>query len=235
MIRFLRQNRVSTLRGLAELVIIVFGVLIALAVDEWRDDIQLAEQRSHILSTLLVDLEEDRRDYEDFNATSQRRSQAAQFLLSYSITGDSITGDLKSTEWTGSPGEAIFQLAYSARIQTTRSGFMEMISAGGRMAVYDDDLRSQILKYYSLATDRAAVNGFITPQTQRFNAALEAIGVSPSDRDSIDARSVMANPTASALVRTLGETAEFASVYIDDLVEANHQLAESIRRALDDE
>ena len=210
--------------------IIVAGVLIALAVDEWRDNIQLEEQKSHILSTLLVDLEEDRRDYEDFIATSQRRSRAAQFLLSYSTAGD-----LESTGWTRSPGEAIFQLAYSARIETTRSGFMEMISAGGRMAVYDDDLRSQILKYYSLATDRAAVNGFITPQMQRFNAALEAIGVSPSDRDAIDAQSVMANPTANALVRTLGETAGFATLYIEDLVEENHQLAESIRRALADE
>jgi hypothetical protein len=134
MIRFLRENRVSTLRGFAELIIIVVGVLIALAVDEWRDNIQLEKQRSHILSTLLVDLEEDRRDYEDFTATSQRRSRAAQFLLSYS-TG----GDLESTGWTRSPGEAIFQLAYSARVQTTRSGFMEMISTGGRMAVYDDE------------------------------------------------------------------------------------------------
>ena len=126
----------------------------------------------------------------------------------------------------------IFQLAYSARIQTTRSGFMEMISVGGRMAVDDNDLRSQILKYYSLATDRAAVNGFITPQTQRFHAALEAMGISPSDRETIDVRSVMANPTASALVRTLGETAKFATVYIEDLVEANGQLAESIRKEL---
>jgi hypothetical protein len=230
MIRLLRQNSVSTLRGFAELIIIVIGVLIALAVDEWRDNIQLEEQKNHILSTLLVDLEEDRKDYEDFNATSQRRSRAAQYLLSYS-TG----GDPESTGWSGSPGEAIFQLAYSARIATTRSGFMEMISAGGRMAVYDDDLRSQILKYYSLATDRAAVNGFITPQTQRFNAALEAIGVSPSDRDAIDAQFVMANPTANALVRTLGETAGFATLYVEDLVEANHQLAESIKRALADE
>jgi hypothetical protein len=230
MIRLYRQNHASTLRGLAELIIIVVGVLIALAVDEWRDNIQLEEQRDHILSTLLVDLEEDRRDYEDFNATSQRRSRAAQFLLSYSTAGD-----LESTGWTGSLGEAIFQLAYSARIETTRSGFMEMISAGGRMAVRNDDLRSQILKYYSLATDRAAVNGFITPQTQRFNAALEAIGVSPSDRDAIDVQSVMANPTASALVRTMGETARFATLYIEDLVEANHQLSESIRKALADE
>ena len=227
MIQFLRQRRISTLRAFAELMIIVVGVLLALAVDEWRENVELQKQRNHILSSLLVDLEEDRNDYRDFNATSRRRWQAAQFLLSL----DAAEGS-RSTEWTTSPGEAIFQLAYSARIQTTRSGFMEMISVGGRMAVDDDELRSQILKYYSLATDRAAVNGFITPQMQRFHAALEAMGISPSDRETIDARSVMANPTASALIRTLGETAKFATVYIEDLVEANGQLAESIRREL---
>ena len=230
MIRFLRQHRVSTLRGFAELIIIVAGVLIALAVDEWRDNIQLEKQRLHILSALLVDLEEDRRDYADFNATSLRRWQAAQFLLSYSSAGD-----LKATEWTESPGEAIYRLAYSARVQTTRSGFMEMISAGGRMAIHDNALRSQILKYYSLATDRAAINGFIQPETDRFHAALEAIGVSAADRDRIDAQFVMASPTVSALVRTLGETAEFAMLYIEDLVEANKQLTKLIRNTLANE
>lgn len=230
MIQFLRQHRVSTLRGFAELIIIVAGVLIALAVDEWRDNVQLEEQRLHILSALLVDLEEDRRDYADFNATSRRRWQAAQFLLSYPPAGDS-----EATGWTESPGEAIYRLAYSARVQTTRSGFMEMISAGGRMAIRDNALRSQILKYYSLATDRAAINGFITPETERFQAALEAMGVSAADQDTIDAQLVMANPTVSALVRTLGQTAEFATLYIEDLVEANKQLAKLIEKTLDDE
>jgi hypothetical protein len=230
MIRILRKHRVSTLRGFAELMIIVIGVLIALAVDEWRDNVELENQRLHVLSTLLVDLEEDRNDYEDFNTTSQLRWQAAQFLLSHSAAGG-----LQSTGWTESPGEAVYRLAYSSRIQTTRSGFMEMISAGGRMAVYDNELRSQILRYYSLATDRAAINGFITPETQRFQAALEAIGVSPSDRETIDVQFVMANPTTSALVRTLGETAEFATLYIEDLVAANNQLRESIIRTQDDE
>lgn len=230
MLRFLRQQHVTPLRGFIELIIIVAGVLIALAVDEWRDNVQLEEQRIHILSSLLVDLEEDRNDYDDFNTTSRLRWQAAQFLLS-----DSAAEGLKSTEWAESPGEAIYRLAYSSRVQTTRSGFMEMISAGGRMAIYDDTLRSQILRYYSLATDRAAVNGFISPGTQRFHVALEAMGVSPSDRETIDVQSVMANPTASALVRTLGETAEFATTYIEDLVEANNQLRESIIRTLEDQ
>ena len=112
---------------------------------------------------------------------------------------------------------------------------MEKITPCGRRAVYDNDMRSQILMYYSLATFSAALNGFLTPETQRFHAALEAMGVSPSDREMIDVQSVMANPTASALVRTLGETAEFATLYIEDLVEANNELRESIRRTLADE
>lgn len=103
------------------------------------------------------------------------------------------------------------------------------------MAIHDNSLRSQILKYYSLATDRAAINGFITPETERFHAALEAIGVSAADRDTIDAQFVMANPTVSALVRTLGETAKFATLYIEDLVEANKQLTELIKNTLDNE
>ena len=110
-----------------------------------------------------------------------------------------------------------------------------MISAGGGMAIHDNALRSQILKYYSLATHRTAINGFIAPGTERFQAALEAMGVSAADREAIDAQFVMANPTASALVRTLGETAAFATRYIEDLVEANSELRKSIRRTLDDE
>lgn len=230
MIRFLRQNRISTLRGFAELVIIVAGVLIALGVDEWRENVELEKQRIHILSALLVDLEEDRLDYEAFNNTSRSRWQAAQYLLSRSPADES-----KAAGWSESPGEAIFRLAYSARIQTTRSGFTEMISAGGRMAIHDNELRSQILKYYSLAIDRAAINGFIAPETERFHAALEAIGVSASDRETIDAEFVMANPTVRALVRTLGETAEFASLYVEDLVEANSELSKSIRKTLNEE
>ena len=103
------------------------------------------------------------------------------------------------------------------------------------MAIRDNTLRSQILKYYSLATDRAAINGFIAPETERFHAALESMGISAADRETIDAEFVMANPTASALVRTLGETAAFATLYIEDLVEANSELRTLIRRTLDDE
>lgn len=211
----------------SELVVIVVGVLFALAVDEWRDEKQLEVQRVHLLSTLLLDLEEDRADYEDFVDTALRRSEAAQYLISLSGDADFPTG-----AWTAGPGQAIFTLAYSARLQTSKSGYLEMVSVGNSSALDDDSLRSQILKYYSLADDRIAVNTFITPQIERFHVALEALGVSPTDKDRIDTETVLDDPAVSALIRTMGETAAFAPVYVADLLEANLQLSEAIAKAL---
>ena len=107
-----------------EFVVIVVGVLVALAVDEWRDNVQLAKQRTHILSSLLVDLEADRYDLEHFDGVARRRWAAAQYLISLA-RGDSLA----ETEWTDSPGEAVYRLAYSARIQPSEGAFLEMVSA----------------------------------------------------------------------------------------------------------
>ena len=92
-----------------EFVVIVVGVLVALAVDEWRDNVQLAKQRTHILSSLLVDLEADRYDLEHFDGVARRRWAAAQYLISLA-RGDSLA----ETEWTDSPGEAVYRRADSA-------------------------------------------------------------------------------------------------------------------------
>jgi len=219
------KNRAALL--ILEFVVIVVGVLVALAVDEWRDNAQLAKQRIHILSNLLVDLEEDRYDLEHFDGVARRRWAAAQQLISLS-RGDSLA----ETEWTDSPGEAVYQLAYSARIQPSGGAFLEMVSAGDSMPISDNELRSKILRYYSLASDRTAVNEFISPQMQRFHHVLESLGISATDRDMIDAEVVLADPRASALVRTIGDTAGFSSRYLEDLRAANSDLIASIEKAL---
>ena len=203
------------------------GVLVALAVDEWRDNAQLAKQRVHILSNLLVDLGADRFDLEHFDKSARRRWAAAEYLISLE-RGDSLV----ETEWTESPGEAVYQLAYSARIQPSEGAFQEMVSAGDSMPIGDNELRSKILRYYSLASDRTAVNGFISPQLERFHHVLESLGISPTDRDLIDAEVVLADPRASALVRTIGHTAGFSSRYLEDLRAANSALIALIEKAL---
>ena len=107
-----------------------------------------------------------------------------------------------------------------------------MMSAFGRvqMTIADNALRSEILRYYSFATDRSAVNDSIFPGIQRFHAALESIGVSYSDLNSVDAGIVFSSPTASALFRLLGNTAHFAVNYVEDLITANEELIETVQK-----
>ncbi len=212
----------------SEFAVIVVGVLVALAVDEWRDNIQLAKQRTHILSNLLIDLKADRFDLEHFDKRARTRWAAAQYLISLE-RGDSLA----KTEWTDSPGEAVYEIAYSARIQPSEGAFLEMVSAADSVPISDNELRSKILRYYSLAGDRTAVNEFISPQLERFHHVLESLGISPTDRDTIDVAVVLADPSASALIRTISDTARFSSRYLEDLRTANRDLIALIEKALE--
>lgn len=212
----------------SEFAVIVAGVLVALAVDEWREDVQLDKQRTHILSNLLIDLKADRVDLEHFDERALRRWAAAQYLISLE-RGDSSA----DTEWTDSPGEAVYEIAYSARIQPSEGAFLEMVSAADSVPIRDNELRSKILRYYSLAGDRTAVNEFISPQLERFHHALESLGISPTDRDTIDVTVVLADPSASALIRTISETAGFSSRYLEDLRTANRDLIALVEKALE--
>ena len=67
----------------SELVIIVIGVLIALAFDEWRGNLDLEERKRHVLTSLLIDLKEDRHDINDFINTARKR---ASLFLSMAAT-----------------------------------------------------------------------------------------------------------------------------------------------------
>ena len=99
-----------------EFVVIVLGVLAALAVEEWRGELELAEQRVHILESLLVDLREDREDYLHFVENQQARSAAATYLTTLAKDGAA-----ELPEGFQTAGEAMHFLAITARLQTTRS------------------------------------------------------------------------------------------------------------------
>jgi Arc/MetJ family transcription regulator len=176
-----------------EFVVIVLGVLAALAVEEWREELKLAEQREHTLESLLVDLREDREDYLHFAENQQ---------------ANDVTGELPR-EFQNA-GEALHFLAITARLQTTRSAVQEISSTGTMTAIPDAQLRARIMQYYALATDRSAVNDFIDPEIQRYRAALERLGISYSDGKNIDSETALRDKSVSALIRSMGAVAAFA-------------------------
>lgn len=223
MTKLSRTTRHRAIYLISELVVIVMGVLIALAFDEWRGNLDLEDRKRHILTSLLIDLKEDRFDFSDFATNSRKRAEAASFLIDYSKTDES-----DSTPWTEGPGEAFFQLAITSRLQPTRSAFDEMNATGAGIVIDDSNLRSEIARYYSEAEDRTAINDLITPEKQRFRQALEDIGVSYADRQTIDADTVLRNSTVLAIIRSLGDLASFAPTYCETLILQNQTLIEKL-------
>ena len=202
-----------------EFVVVVLGVLTALAVEEWREEQKLVEQRGHILESLLVDLREDREDYLHFVENQRARSAAAAYL---SKLADDGAAELPRGFQTA--GEAMHFLAITARLQTTRSAVQEILSTGTMIAIPTAELRATIMQYYALATDRSAVNDFIDPEIQRYRTALERLGVSYSDAENIDAEAVLRDKSVAALIRSMGAIAAFAPLYCDELIELNTTL-----------
>ena len=135
-----------------EFVVIVLGVLAALAVDEWREELELQEQRQHVLESLLVDLQEDREDYQHFVENARSRARAAAYL---NLLANGIA-DERPDQFQNA-GEALHFLGYTARLQTTRSAIQEIAATGSRISIKDPQLRARILQYYALAEDRSAV------------------------------------------------------------------------------
>jgi hypothetical protein len=227
MVNLSNMTKQRTIYLVSELVIIVIGVLMALAFDEWRGNLDLEERKRHILTSLVIDLKEDRFDFNDFITSSRKRAEAARFLMEYSKT------DYRdSAAWTEGPGEAFFQLAITSRMQPTRSAFDEMNATGTAMVIDDTNLRSEIAKYYSEAEDRTAINDLITPDIQRFRHALEGMGVSYSDRETIDADIVLQNSSLLAIIRSLGDMASFAPRYCEGLIIMNQTLIEKLELRL---
>lgn len=210
-----------------EFVIIVLGVLVALGVDEWRGEFAIERQRTHVLTSLLVDLKEDEEDYRHFVEVARDRANIAEALTAV----DPPT----SVPFRGSPigaGEGMFQLGISGWLQTHRGAFQEMTATGAGISVADDALRSRILRYYALATNRARINEFIEPELHRYHAALEELGIAYTAAGAIPVDSALASQRVVAVIRNIGVTARFAVTYVEDLIQANRELIAALEEEL---
>ena len=209
----------TMLRLISEFFIIVVGVLVALAVDEWRTSVKEAETRNILLNELLQDLKEDAEDMVQFEDFSIRRKEAATALLN----SDTISSKNRS--------KYMRRLSFSARLEIVESTFQEMTNSGSFSSINDMDLRIAILSYYGLAKDRVDINDLLLPQMLRYRAALEELGYSSNGSVEIP-KEILMNPKVHALIITLGSEAGTAYWYVQDIKKANAELIEKLTASL---
>jgi len=202
----------------SEFVIIVLGVLVALAVDNWNLERQAANTRRHLVDSLLSDLREDRQDYAEFVADCVDRHAAANFITARAAD---------SGEWTERDYEqardAFRRLGSTSRLETVESTFREMSALGSAATFGDNQLRLKISYYYGLARDRSDLNDLMMPGILRYRASLEELGISYVDHRQIDVDTVMGSPRTLAIIRELGSWAKVGGL-VADLQQANEEL-----------
>ena len=75
------SRAIAVRRVIVEFLIIVTGVLAALAVDQWRDSRVDLEQERRLLQSFVLDLRTDSTDYADLPTRSLGRVRGAEILL----------------------------------------------------------------------------------------------------------------------------------------------------------
>ena len=165
-------------RFVLEFLLIVAGVLVALAVDDWRQSSANIATERYILEGILADLERDRDDIESSLVVAGARAAGADKLLAE--IGNAAAGRLQLTPWAGpltgtlvpqqldehevfanvqrqypsdslSPTLALRMLAATSsmqRINVSAATFTEASASGELDLLRDVELRADLAQYY---------------------------------------------------------------------------------------
>lgn len=131
-----------------EFFVVVFGILAALAVDDWRqgrDDRALEE---HLLTSLVEDLRIDSDDADLQTRVSTGTINAADALLAL-VGHPQAPNDLSPSEDPVSVDELLRRLSFLAELEIADGTYTEMISTGTFRVIRNAALRREISTYYS--------------------------------------------------------------------------------------
>lgn len=124
-----------------ELLLLVVGILIALAIDGWMEDRRDARKERLYLERLVRDFDQDREILEEFVAFEER--QAADGVLAYrALCGGTEVTDREAV------ARALDHLTTRRTIRLARATYSDMLATGNLRLIRDAGLRDRIVKLY---------------------------------------------------------------------------------------
>ncbi len=125
-----------------EFVVIVVGVLAALAVDQWRDERNDRKTEAEYLSRLRIDVEADIEQFYSFEQILETKARLLQSLLDDTINSE-FAHDPRSLM------EAVQYSSFIALPDSVSTTFDELQSTGRLALIQDLSQRDALSKYYS--------------------------------------------------------------------------------------
>ena len=227
-------RRVIAGRLTLEFLVVVFGILAALAVDDWsraRTDRELEE---HLLTSLAADLERDREDAETQLSLVQGYRDAVDHLLAV-MQHPLAPEDRQFSVSPAEIDESLSAFLYRAELEVFDPTYAEMISTGSIRVIRNPDLRREIAAYYQTAENLLSIPlRQIDPRAELLTA-LAAVGVVPGQAARMPdlVRRLRSDPAIATHVLRIRQY--YAGTrYLEQMNELREALVKSVGRELDE-
>ena len=183
-----------------EFIVIVLGVLAALAIESWSEDRNDRVLEGNYLSRLQVDLERDLQQIGQARWASFAQARATTtllFAIDDPLAGEipGFTESIKSIDFTVPATEVISDttmggLVWMAKrirsFSPSRGTYDELLATGRLLVIDDEQLRSGVINYYSLTEGSGELGEWISEPTTRLEEVLRPTGFNAFDYQYID-------------------------------------------------
>ena len=187
----------ATLRRLAaEFVVIVVGVLVAFAVDDWRAGVERREQALRLIGTMEADIAASVEDLREAASSARVRRDAIVELLR--LAGEPLPPGNEWTPWEDvdfsglrgaimlqiqeRQGESLLMLPMYVQVFDPRTAaFDELRNTGGLASIPDPEVQRQILEFFGMVLDFAESNQFLRTDQFALQESWQRAGIVASD------------------------------------------------------
>lgn len=203
----------GTLRRLvAEFVVIVVGVLVALAVDDWRAEVESRQRALRLISTMEADIAASVADLREAAASAGVRRDALAELIR--LAGDPPPPEGSWRPWDPATARGIGGVAglmpegddllwvmplYVQVFDPRTASFDELRSTGGLASIPDPGVQREIVEFFGWILDFAESNQFMRTDQFALQESWQEAGIIASDW--LDREEFLSRLRASAAAR----------------------------------
>ena len=162
----MRENRTGKYLkyALGEIILVVIGILIALTINNWKDDQLKRTEEKLFIQNLIVDLKSDSIQLSKIISESQKAAQSKlileHFFTKQEVNIDSITQHFQNQLLTG------FQFV------PKKTSIEELRSGSGLSIIQDHYIQREIIDLYNFYNEFAKTESFFFNKYVRFQEAL---------------------------------------------------------------
>ncbi len=227
-----------------EALVIIFSVLAALALDDWRDARADRELERHLLGTLKEDLTADLEELDSSLESAIVTQLASRFLLGETDEyaegergplGVGLSRLLENVPNAGDMTQqqaAVSALVGGIDFDLSDLTYQEMMSTGSFRVIRNNELRHKITRYYWFVRSFNITNSSAESFRAGFADALLRNGVSPGRIDTARLDEALEDRQLRALLRQLDATAQTMHEVHTEFVDQARQLLAEIEAEL---